>query len=191
MPRCAVWARVMNGGAWLQFDGSRVDVLLRDLDIVDYWTKRAEEGEFEVDALLGYVAGIPTYTLTAELASCRVLQGTIPASTYPAKLVAAGPPRWRFCRSFSLGYAGMHAKRGNLVGAIGQAAKAVMEEAHALMCERGEWVCNEKRLIDAAGLTAMQALFARAPSDRAELLAWLDHVAERLGVSQDETLPWA
>lgn len=185
------WGRVMNGGAWLRCDGYRVDVLLRDLDTVEYWTQRAEEGEFEVDALLGYVAGIPTYTLAAELASCRVLHGTIPTNAYPPKLAAAGPSRWRFCRSFSLAYARMHAKRGNLVGATGQTAKAVMEEAHAIMCERGEWVCNEKRMIDTTGLTGTQALFGHVPSDRAGLLAWVDLVADHLGVSSDESMPWA
>src|SRR5580765_7991782 len=64
------WGRLMNGGAWLRCGGEKVDVILRDLDIVDHWTRRAEAGEFEVDALLGYGAGIPTYTLSAELASC-------------------------------------------------------------------------------------------------------------------------
>ena len=62
------WGRLMNGGAWLQCEGQRVDVLLRDLDAVEHWTQRAEAGEFEVDALLGYTAGVPTYLLTAELA---------------------------------------------------------------------------------------------------------------------------
>jgi hypothetical protein len=38
---------------------------LRDLNVVEYWTKRAQEGEFERDALLGYLTGIPTY------AQCR------------------------------------------------------------------------------------------------------------------------
>ncbi len=185
------WGRVMNGGAWLQCDGLRVDVLLRDLDVVEYWTRRAEEGEFEVDALLGYVAGIPTYTLAAELASCRVLHGTLPTNSYPPKLAAGGPPRWRFCRSFSLAYARVHAKRGNFVGATGQAAKAVIEEAHAVMCERSQWVCNEKRLIDAAALTGTQPLFAHVPFERAGLLEWLDRVADQLGVSNEETLPWA
>jgi hypothetical protein len=180
----------MNGGAWLQCDGHRVDVLLRDLDTVEHWMRRAEEGEFEVDALLGYVAGIPTYTLAAELASCRVLHGSIPTNAYPPKLAAAGPPRWRFCRSFSLAYARAHAKRGNFVGATGQTAKAVMEEAHAILCERGEWVCNEKRMIDTAGLTGAQALFGHVPSERAELLEWVDLVADHLGVSRDETSPW-
>ena len=36
----------------------KVDVILRDLDVVEYWTRRAQEGEFERDALLGYLAGI-------------------------------------------------------------------------------------------------------------------------------------
>src|SRR6266403_1737770 len=77
------WGRVMNGGAWLQCGGERLDVLLRDLDVVEHWTRRAEKGEFEVDALLGYLAGIPTYSLSAELVSCRPLRGNIPAAPFP------------------------------------------------------------------------------------------------------------
>jgi hypothetical protein len=184
------WGRLMNGGAWLRCGGEKVDVILRDLDIVDHWTRRAENGEFEVDALLGYGAGIPTYTLSAELASCRVLLGKIPASPFPAKLAAAAPPRWRFCRSFSLDYARMHARRGNLVGTTGQAAKAVVEEAHAILCERGQWVCNEKRLIETAGLTRLCALFAQVPIEPRSLIQWVDLVADQLGVPRGEITPW-
>lgn len=184
------WGRLMNGGAWLQYDGQRVDVLLRDLDAVEHWTRRAEEGEFEVDALLGYIAGIPTYTLTAELASCHVLSGSIPKIAYPPKLMAAGPPRWRFCRSFSLAYARTLAERGNHVGAIGQTAKAVMEEAHAILCERGTWVCNEKRLIDTAGLTETHSLFGKIPKEGEGLIAWIGLIGESLGVPKDEPSPW-
>ena len=32
------WGRVMNGGAWLECGGEKVDVILRDLDVVEYWT---------------------------------------------------------------------------------------------------------------------------------------------------------
>src|SRR5262249_28107956 len=118
------WGRLMNGGAWLRCGGEKVDVILRDLLVVEQWTRRAEQGEFEVDLLLGYLAGVPPYLLVAGLASCRVLRGELPtAARYPPKLSAAGPPWWRFCRSFSLDYARMHARRGNLVGATGQAAK--------------------------------------------------------------------
>ena len=184
------WGRIMNGGAWLQCEGHKVDVILRDLDVVEQWTRRAEHGEFEVDSLLGYLAGIPTYTLTAELASCRLLRGDLPAApSFPAKLIASGPAVWRFCRSFSLDYARMYAARGNAIGANGHAARAVMEEGHARLCERGEWVCNEKRLIESAGLTAVHAIFARTPTP-SDLVQWVDLVAETLGVPAGDTSPW-
>jgi len=184
------WGRVMNGGAWLQCGGEKVDVLLRDLDVVEHWTRRAEKGEFEVDALLGYVAGVPTYMLSAELASCRRLRGDIPESRFPPQLVVTAPSRWRFCRSFSLDYARMHARRGDLVGATGEAAKAVMEEAHAISCERGQWVCNEKRLIETAGLAGLHTLFAQVPIQSAKLVEWVDLIADKLGVPKGEMMPW-
>jgi hypothetical protein len=127
----------MNGGAWLCCDGTKVDVLLRDLDTVGYWARRGEQEEFEIEALLGYVAGVPTYLLSAELGSCRLLRGQLPSAPFPEKLRAAAPPKWRFCRSFGLDYARRHASRANIVGTTAQAAKAVIEEAHAVMCERG------------------------------------------------------
>ena len=185
------WGRVMNGGAWLECGGAKVDVLLRDLDVVEYWTKRAQEGEFERDALLGYLAGIPTYTLAAELASCRALWGHIESTPFPPKLATAAPGVWRFCRSFSLDYARMHARRGNVAGVVGQAAAAVMEEAHAITCERGQWVCNEKRLIEATGLGGLNVLFAEIPIERASLLQWVDLVADQLNVPRREATPWA
>ena len=184
------WGRVMNGGAWLECEGEKVDVILRDLDVVEYWTRRAQEGEFERDALLGYLAGIPTYTLSAELASCLPLRGNIEAAPFPQKLATNGPQVWRFCSSFSLDYARMHAKRGNVAGVAGQAAAAAMEEAHAILCERGQWVCNEKRLLEAAGLSSLNALFAEIPIERERLLQWIDLVADRLGVRSGEATPW-
>ena len=184
------WGRVMNGGAWLRCGEEKVDVILRDLDVVEYWTRRAEKGEFERDALLGYLAGIPTYTLTAELASCVALRGNVEAVPFPPKLAEAAPPVWRFCRSFSLDYARMYATRGNVVGVAGQAAAAVMEEAHAISCEHREWVCNEKRLIEAAGLGSLNALFTEIPRECERLLEWVDSIAERLGVRESDATPW-
>jgi hypothetical protein len=90
----------------------------------------------------------------------------------------------------SLDYARMHARRGNLAGATGQAASAVMEEAHAIMCERGQWVCNEKRLIETAGLDGLHVLFGQVPTESASLVQWINLVADRLGVPRDEITPW-
>jgi hypothetical protein len=184
------WGRVMNGGAWLRCGSERVDVLLRDLNAVEYWTQRAEQGEFEVDHLLGYLAGVPTYLLTAELASCRILHGSLPAVSFPAKLATAAPSCWRFCRTFSLGYARMHARRGNQVGATGQAAKAVMEEAHAILCEQSRWACNEKRMIEDAHLTDLHRHFGQVPSEPESLVDWVNLIAAQLGLPADELEPW-
>ena len=184
------WGRVMNGGAWLECEEEKVDVILRDLDVVEYWTRRAQQGEFERDALLGYVTGIPTYVLIAELASCLPLRGKVEAVPFPSKLAAAAPKVWRFCRSFSLDYARMYARRGNVAGVAGQGAAAVMEEAHAISCEREQWVCNEKRLIEVAGLSSLNEVFAQIPNEREWLLEWVNLVADRLGVQKSEAMPW-
>jgi hypothetical protein len=172
------WGRLMNGGAWLTVDGVAVDVMLRDLTVVENWTTEAQRGAYELDAVLGYLAGLPTYVLMAELASGRVLAGALPTvAGMPEALVSGAPPRWRFARDFSLEYARMHAARSNIVGAVGHAAKAVMEEAHARLCARGQWVLNEKRMVSAAGLEAVQSLFTAPPEETSALAAWLDAVA--------------
>ncbi|MDX2039266.1 MAG: nucleotidyltransferase domain-containing protein [Isosphaeraceae bacterium] len=184
------WGRLMNGGAWLRSGTEKVDVILRDLDTVEYWKERAERGEFERDALLGYLAGVPTYLLSAELASCRPLHGNIPDAAYPQKLIEAAPAVWRFCRRFSLDYARAHAARGNAAGAMGQVASAIMEEAHAILCERGLWICNEKRLIETANLTHLNALLMQNPFEADRLTQWVDLVAEALGAERGEHTPW-
>jgi hypothetical protein len=149
------WGRLMNGGAWLEVGGIRVDVLLRDLDTVDRWTAAAQQGTYEVDGLLGYLAGIPTYTLTAEVAHSIVLGGELDISTtFPPALAERAPERWRFAREFSLAHARRASAIGNDTVALGQLARAAVEEAHARHCARGEWVLNEKRIFTGTGLHA-------------------------------------
>jgi NCAIR mutase (PurE)-related protein len=40
---------------------------------------------------------------------------------------------------------------------------AVMKEAHAIVSESGQWVCNEKRLIDKAGVSGVHRLLSTVP----------------------------
>jgi hypothetical protein len=168
------WGRLMNGGAWLTVDGLKVDVLLRDLDVVRHWSAEAEQGRYEVDALLGYVAGAPTYGLMAELAVSRALVGTLPeVSAYPAALAEAGVRRWRVHAEFSLEHARMRAERGDVTGAAAQAAKAVLEAAHARACRERLWVLNEKTLVERAGLAALHERFTRIPAGPAALVEWV------------------
>jgi hypothetical protein len=85
------WGRIMNGGAWLTIDGTEVDLIYRDLDEVLRWTDAAEEGRFEIQREVGYVAGLATYVLTGDLALGRVLTGELPRPRFPPKLQQAAP----------------------------------------------------------------------------------------------------
>jgi len=175
------WGRVMNGGAWLSLAGNKVDVLLRDLDVVLYWSALAERGKYEVDALLGYLAGVPTYSLLAERALGITLRGSLPpAGPFTEALARVAPERWRFARRFSLGHARARALQGDAIGAIGQVAKAIIEEAHALLCSQSHWVLNEKRIVERAGLGAMHDLVAGAPRGRDALIDWVASVETAL-----------
>jgi hypothetical protein len=51
-------------------------------------------------------------------------------------------------------------------------------------------VCNEKRLIEIAGLAGLHALFAQVPIESASLLQWVDLIAGQLGVPRGEITPW-
>jgi hypothetical protein len=158
------WGRIMNGGAWLSLGGIKADVMLRDLERVLHWTTKAREGVYEIDWLLGYLAGAPTYSLMAELAVNRTVQGRLPViREYPKKLSQTGRRRWGLNAEFSLSHAQMRAVRGDLIGTVGQAARAVIEMGHSLACARRQWVINEKKLLEQTGLEDLQARFAEVP----------------------------
>lgn len=171
------WGPIMNGGAWLKFGDRKVDVLLRDLDVVEHWSARAIEGQYEVFNLLGYVAGVPTYSLMAERAVAVTLRGELsPVGSFPERLAEIAVERWGFSRRFSLDHARSRAARGDVVGTVGQAAKAIIEEAHAILCRRREWVLNEKRIVERAGLGRMHAMLADIPAKPEALPTWLEHL---------------
>ncbi|MEU9169511.1 nucleotidyltransferase domain-containing protein [Streptomyces sp. NPDC048420] len=145
---------VFNGGAWLTIDGRRVDVHYRDLGVVERELAEAEEGRFRVEPLMFHLAGIPTYLLVAELAINRVLRGDLPhPASYPVKLRASAATRWRDTAHLTLAYAEVnHAPAGRLTETAGALATAAVQMGHSVLAARGEWVTNEKRLLERAGL---------------------------------------
>jgi predicted nucleotidyltransferase len=175
------WGRVMNGGAWLRHRGVRIDVVLRDADAVDHWTAEATRGRYEVDGLPGYLAGIPTYTLAAELSVNRVLTGAVPSAiAFPELLATAAGGQWRFRSWFSVEHARMRARRGDVAGTLGHLGRAAVEAGHAILCDRREWAINEKGLVDRAGLGAVHDRMAAVESDVAALVACVDDVGAAL-----------
>ncbi|MFC9849560.1 nucleotidyltransferase family protein [Streptomyces prasinus] len=167
---------VFNGGAWLTVDGRRVDVHYRDLDVVEHELAEAEHGRFRVEPLMFHLAGIPTYLLVAELAINEVLRGEPPRpAAYPRALRETAPPRWYGTATATLAYAKAgHAPRGAVTQAAGAVALAATQTAHAVMAARGEWVTNEKGLIERAGLADVDALtegLTRSPDALARAVA--------------------
>lgn len=151
---------VFNGGAWLTIDGRRVDVHYRDLDVVERELAEAEQGRFRVEPLLFHLAGIPTYLIVAELAVNRVLRGGLPRPAgYPAKLRASAARRWRDTAHATLGYAeANHVPAGRLTELAGALATAAVQKGHSVLAGRGEWVTNEKRLLERAGLREVDGI---------------------------------
>ncbi|GAA5001749.1 nucleotidyltransferase domain-containing protein [Streptomyces hyderabadensis] len=152
---------VFNGGAWLTIDERRVDVHYRDLDTVEHEVTEAEAGRFGVQPLMFHLAGIPTYLVVAELAINRVLRGELPRPAYPEALRTTAPERWYGAATATLAYAEAgHAPKGALTQVAGALALATTQTAHAVLAARGEWVTNEKGLVERAGLSGIDALLA-------------------------------
>ena len=143
------WSPLMDGGAWLDVDGTKVDLIYREISAVRHWIAEADAGRFKVELLGGYLAGFDTTVLVGEVALSRPLRGTLPfrVDRYPDALRRSAPLHWRSRRDFSLLYADMHARRGDDVMEQAMRARAAIEEAHARLAERGEWVLNEKGLL--------------------------------------------
>jgi predicted nucleotidyltransferase len=176
------WGRVVNGGAWLVIDGQRVDLIYRDLDQVEAWTRDAERGRFRVYREVGYVAGVPTYVAPAELAMQRVLIGSLPAPAFPDALRETAPRWWRRVVTGALKFAAAHALRDDAVGCAGNLAVAALGEAHARLCEAGTWYLPEKELLAQAGLDDVQpTLRALGP----HLPSAVDRIRDALGAADE------
>ena len=171
------WGRIVNGGAWLTVDGIKVDLIYRDLDEVTRWTAAAEAGEFEIQREVGYVAGIATYVLAGELALGRVLAGDLPRPRFPPKLRQTAPQAWYRLAAGALHFAEVHAGRQDRVACLANLCQAVLATAQGRLAAAGEWVLNEKRIIERAGLHAVQNRLG--PPDR-DLLALVSDVGAGL-----------
>ncbi|ASR37596.1 DNA polymerase subunit beta [Prauserella marina] len=144
---------VFNGGAWLTVEGRHVDVHYRDLDVVEHELAEAKQGRFRWEPLMFHLAGIPSYLVVGELALSKVLRGTLPNPAYPVALREAAPPVWRDKAAHTLRYAeSAYVPLGQATELAGAIATAALQEAHAVLAERGDWPTNEKRLLRQAGL---------------------------------------
>jgi hypothetical protein len=179
------WGSIVNGGAWLEVDGVRVDLVYRDLDDVLFWTGEAEVGRFNIEREVGYVAGIATYVLAGELALGKVLHGELPRPTFSDSLRSSAPPRWINIAAGALHHADGATQRGDHVGGLANLALAVLATAQARLARRGVWALNEKRIVHRAGLGSA----ADVLGDVGDLRRVVDDVAAILGLDDPDS-PW-
>jgi predicted nucleotidyltransferase len=173
---------VFNGGAWLRVGDRRVDVHYRDLDDVEHHLAEAREGRFRVERLMFHLAGVPTYIVVAELARNRVLHGDLPRPDYPDALRVGARERWWGEARHTLQYArSVHAARGHVADCAGAIAIAACQTAHAILAKRGQWVTNEKTLLDEAGLRDVDRILSTLTPET--LTAAIDEAATLLGTA--------
>jgi hypothetical protein len=164
------WGKVINGGAWLTIGGTKVDLIYRDLDEVLHWTAAAEDGQFEIHRQIGYVAGIATYVLAGELALGKVLAGDLPRPRYPPRLRETAPTAWSRLAAGALHFAAVHGRRADTAACLANLCQAVLATAQGQLAAAGEWVLNEKRLVQRAGLGSVQDRLNQPDRDLATLV---------------------
>jgi predicted nucleotidyltransferase len=166
---------VFDGGAWLFVDGRHVDVHYRNLDHVELRLAEASRGQFEIERLMFHLAGIPTYLVVAELALCRVLRGELPRPDYPEALRGTASRRWWDDARMTLDYArAAHATRNHLADCAGAIALASCQAAHAILAARGQWITNEKALLDRAGLRGIDRVLSGLAPEPPALVTAVD-----------------
>jgi hypothetical protein len=165
------WGHVVNGGAWLMIDGAKVDLIYRDVDEVERWTAAAEDGLFEIHRQVGYVAGIATYILAGELALGKVLTGELPRPRFPPKLRQTAPVAWSRLAAGALYNAKVHAGREDATGCLANLCQAVLAAGQGRLAAAGEWILNEKRLVQRAGLGGVQERLRRPERNLPQLVA--------------------
>jgi hypothetical protein len=180
------WGLLANGGARLRVEGQPVELLYRDLDVVQHWLDEAEARRYVVDHVQGYLAGMASYVLVGELTLAEVLAGELPRPGFPDGLRRSASPRWRRSAACSLAIADTAAERHDVVSCAGLLAKGAIEAAQAALAERGEWALNEKGIVRRARLgTRVEGILA-APRDRPfELARAVTAVRAALGIPPD------
>jgi hypothetical protein len=126
-----------------------------------------------------HLAGIPSYLVVGELATNRVLRGSLPSPGYPDALRRSAPVVWADRAAHTLDYAEQNAARfGRLTQCAGLMAVAAVSCAHAILAGRGEWTANEKDLLDRAGLRASDEIIGALTADPAVLAAGVRSLRE-------------
>ena len=152
------WGPWVDGGGWLSIGGMAVDWIYRDLDRVQALARQAQDGRFGFHFQVGHPLGVPDFAYAGEVALGVVLadpSGELTdlqdrLTTYPPALTKAVVGRLEEAY-FLLGGSEKSARRADVALIAGVLFRVIGLCGHALHAKAGQWVINEKGLIDAAG----------------------------------------
>jgi hypothetical protein len=97
------------------------------------------------------------------------------ARSTQTRLRHSAAQHWWNAARLTLAYArSVHAVAGHLADCVGGIARAACETAHAVMAASGQWVLNEKALLDRAGLRGVDQVLANLTADPAVLTSAID-----------------
>ncbi|WP_424216495.1 nucleotidyltransferase domain-containing protein (plasmid) [Streptomyces sp. BI20] len=185
------WGPWVDGGAWLEVEGARVDWIYRDVERVRRIGEDCRAGRFEIGTQPGHPLGVYSTSYVGELVRGRLLadtDGELGAlreelGEFPEALRAALVENARWEAPFVLGGARKGARRGDSFHVAGCVFRAVGLLVHALHAHAGTWMLNEKGAVREAGelpgaperfAERAHGLFAALPPDPLALTAALD-----------------
>ena len=118
-----------------------------------------------------HLAGVPTYIVLAELAGHRVLHGDLPRPAYPPALRRGrGGRRGRPTPWPPWTTPGARTRpAATWPTRPGRSPSPPARRAHAVLAARGEWVTNDKTLLDRAGLRGVDEILAGLTAEPQEL----------------------
>jgi len=152
------WGPWVDGGAWLEIEGSPVDWIYRDVGRVRRAWSDARAGRFGFHTQVGHPLGVPDFAYAGEVALGRVLADPTGELTALQRETLAYPPKlaealvdglWE--AHFLVANARKAESRADTTYVAGCLFRIVGLCAHALHGRAGRWVINEKGLVAAAG----------------------------------------
>ncbi len=152
------WGPWVDGGAWLQVDGTAVDWIYRDVDRVHASWAAAQQGRVTFHAQVGHPLGWPDSGYAGELALGRLLADPTGELTELRAQLSPYPPAlseamvgclWE--AEFSLAIARKATPRADTTYVAGCLSRSLELCAQALHGHAGRWLVNEKGAVPAAG----------------------------------------
>ena len=194
------WGPWVNGGAWLNVGGLRVDWIYRDLERVNHFVEESIAGRSVLHHQPGHPHGFHTHFYAAEVHHCRVLRdpkkvlGPLKASleAYPEALARSLSDSFLWQAGFALQVAQKAALRGDSYYVAGCLFECVSDLVQVLYAINGQYFMNQKGSLEATERFVLKPRgFARLAGSVLACVGWSPSVLtanlDRLAMLVEET----